>query len=123
MRSDAMKEQSKPLEFLVKSQRDPKLKVQVRNAVQKGGMVTAAEVMRIARAAGYSFTKEEFEQAVKASIAKRFAAGESGLATVINAADPPESSCAKGCLSYTTSWHPDPPAVGPATDPLPAKMK
>mgnify|MGYP003584014079 CR=1 FL=1 len=97
---------SAPLEFLRKAQEDPKLSAAVFAAVEKGGMATASEVMRIAKEAGYSFTKEEFERAVRRSISKRFLAGESSLATVVSAQDTPESSCAKGCLSYTTSWHP-----------------
>jgi hypothetical protein len=81
-------------------------------------MVTAEEVMRIAQNAGYSFTREEFETAVRNSIVERYRAGERGLASVVNVNRPPESSCAKGCLSYTTSWHPDPAIGGPFIDPI-----
>src|SRR5437764_14762362 len=97
---------SKPLEFLAKAQEDPKISDRVLAAVEKGGQVTAAEVLRIAHEAGFSFTKEEFEKAVRQSIEERFAAGEQALATSLKPRRPPESSCAKGCLSYTVSWHP-----------------
>jgi hypothetical protein len=97
---------------------DPELSKQILEAIGKGGMVTAEEVMKIATKSGYSFTREEFERAVRGSIIERFRAGEHGLASVVNVDDPPESSCAKGCLSYTTSWHPDPIIGGPAIDPI-----
>jgi hypothetical protein len=108
----------KALEFLNHSQIDRDLSQQILEAVRKGGMVTAEEVMGIATKAGYSFTREEFETAVRSSIIERYRAGEHGLASVVNVNDPPESSCAKGCLSYTTSWHPDPSIGGPAINPI-----
>jgi hypothetical protein len=55
---------------------------------------------------------------VRADIIRRYRAGEHGLASVVNVDDPPESSCAKGCLSYTVSYHPDPIIGGPAIDPI-----
>ena len=113
-----MKEKSQPLEFLKEAQINRELSKQVLEAIRKGGMVTAEEVMRIAKSAGYSFTREEFETAVRASIVERFRSGERGLASVVNVDDPPESSCAKGCLSYTTSYHPDPIIGGPVIDPI-----
>jgi len=113
-----MKTESGPLEFLATSQKDPKLAASILAAIEKGGMVTAREVMQVAKEAGYSFTREEFESAVHESIRKRFAAGQQGLAALVNADDPPESSCAKGCLSYTQSWCPDPGLIARATDPV-----
>jgi Nif11 domain len=101
-----MPKQSNPLEFLAKAQEDPKLSARVLKAVEKGGRLTAAEVVQIAKKAGFSFTRQAFEKAVRRSIEERFAAGERDLATMVNAKNPPESSCAKGCLSYTISWHP-----------------
>jgi hypothetical protein len=113
-----MKGHDQALEFLKHSQIDRDLSKQVLAAVQKGGLVTAEEVMRVAEKAGYSFTRAEFEAAVRSTIVERFRAGEHGLASVVNVNDPPESSCAKGCLSYTTSWHPDPVIGGPAINPV-----
>jgi nitrogen fixation uncharacterized protein len=113
-----MKGQSQVLEFLRHSQISRDLSKQVLDAIRKGGLVTAEEVMRIAKKAGYTFSREEFETTVRGTIVDRFRAGEHGLASVVNANDPPESSCAKGCLSYTTSWHPDPSIGGPAIDPI-----
>ncbi len=97
---------SSPLEFLKAAQEDPKLSARVLEAVEKGGMVTAEAVLKLAEEAGFTFTRYEFEEAVRRNIAERFAAGEEHLAGMVNAKDPPESSCASGCLSYTTSWHP-----------------
>jgi len=101
-----MAAKSKVMEFLDLSQKDPKLSRQVSKAVERGGMTTAEDVMRIAEAAGFSFTRDEFESEVRRNIEARYRAGEKGLAAVVNAKEPLESSCAKGCLSYTTSWHP-----------------
>jgi hypothetical protein len=100
---------SQPLEFLAKAQEDPKLSARVLAAVERGGKVTAEEVLQIAQEFGFSFTRSEFEKEVKRSYAERFAAGEKDLADVTGKRKPkgpPESSCAKGCLSYTKSWHP-----------------
>lgn len=113
-----MRGQSQALEFMRHSQVSRELSQRILKAVEKGGLVTAEEVMKIATEAGYSFTREEFEIAVRSSIVERFRAGEHALASVVNANDPPESSCAKGCLSYTYSWHPDPSIGGPAIDPI-----
>jgi predicted ribosomally synthesized peptide with nif11-like leader len=104
-----MKKQSKTLEFLEKAQKDPKLSARIEAAVERGGKLTGEEVLQIAQEFGYSFTRDEFEGEVRRNIAERFAAGEANLADVAGArkpAKPLESSCAKGCLSYTKSWHP-----------------
>jgi hypothetical protein len=78
--------------------------------MEKGALVTAEEIMKIARSAGFEFSKEEFESAVRRNMEERFASGEIGLADAVAAKKKPkpplESSCAKGCLSYTKSWHP-----------------
>jgi len=113
-----MTKQCEALEFLKHSQSNRELSKQILAAIEKGGLVTAQEVMRIAKKAGYSFSREEFEVAVRNSIVERFRAGEHGLASVVNVDDPPESSCAKGCLSYTVSYHPDPIIGGPAINPI-----
>ena len=99
---------SKPLEFIAHAQTDAKTSARVQAAIEKGSMVTAAEVLKIAKSAGFDFTREQFERAVKKSYAERFAAGDKSLADVVAKAKPrpPESSCARGCLSYTKSWHP-----------------
>jgi hypothetical protein len=98
-----------PLAFLAKAQKDAKLSARVQAAVERGNMVTAEEVLQIAKEFGYTFTRREFESAVKRSMEERFAAGDQSLADVAGRRKPkgpPESSCAKGCLSYTKSWHP-----------------
>ena len=102
---------SKPLEFLAQAQKNPKLSARVLAAVERGGKVTAEEVLQIAREFGYKFTKGQFEQAVRRDIAERFKAGDPSLTVGATKKPtpkpkPPESSCAKGCLSYTVSWHP-----------------
>jgi Nif11 domain len=101
---------SKPLQFLGKAQKDRKLSDRVLAAVERGGKVTAEEVMQIAKEFGFKFTRKQFEREVLRDMAARFSAGDESLADVVAAAKPkrkpPESSCAKGCLSYTKSWHP-----------------
>jgi Nif11 domain len=101
---------SKPLEFLAKARKDRKLSDRVLAAVERGGRVTRGEVLQIAQEFGFKFTRKEFERDVKRDMAERFAAGDESLADVAKRPrpkpKPPESSCAKGCLSYTKSWHP-----------------
>ena len=96
---------SAPLEFLSKAQEDPALSARLVAALEQGGKVTDDEVLRIAQASGFRFTADEFHTAVRRDIAERFAAGEKQLADVVNVKVPLESSCAKGCLSLTKSWH------------------
>ena len=73
-------------------------------------MVTADEVLQIAEEFGFKFSRAEFEREVKRSIDQRFAAGDLRLEPTVAAMKskprPPMSSCARGCLSYTVSWHP-----------------
>jgi Nif11 domain len=99
---------SKPLDFLAKAQKDSKLSARILAAVERGNMVTAEEVTQIAKEFGFSFSRAEFESAVKRDYARRFAAGETDLTDVLAKPKPrpPMSSCARGCLSYTKSWHP-----------------
>jgi hypothetical protein len=101
-------ERSKPLEFLEKANKDPKLSARIFSAVERGAKVTAEEVLQLAHEFGYSFTQGEFVEAVRRSITDRFAAGDEGSAELSakKKGDPPESSCAWGCLSYTKTWHP-----------------
>jgi nitrogen fixation uncharacterized protein len=101
--------QASPIEFLRQAQKDPKLSARVLAAVERGGKVTADEVLEIAREFGYSFSRAEFEREVKRDMAERFKAGDESLADVAGRRRPPRpplSSCARGCLSYTKSWHP-----------------
>jgi Nif11 domain len=97
-----------PIEFLARAQEDPKLSARVLAAVERGGRVTAEEVLEIAREFGYSFTRAEFEREVKRNMAERFKAGDESLADVMakRPTKPPQSSCARGCVSWTTNWHP-----------------
>ncbi len=101
-----MSQQSPSLEFLGKAQTDPKINAGVAAAMAKGAKVTMEHVLQLAREAGFSFTDQEFREAVKRSLKERFTAGETRLADVVNAASGPESACSYGCLSYTYSWHP-----------------
>jgi hypothetical protein len=97
-----------PIKFLDAANIDPDINQKVQHAMEKGALVTAEEIMKIARSAGFEFSKEEFESAVRRNMEERFASGEIGLADAVAAKKKPplESSCAKGCLSYTKSWHP-----------------
>lgn len=103
-----------PLDFLAAAQKDPKLSARVLAAVERGGRVTAEEVLEIAQEFGYSFSRSQFEREVQRDITRRFNEGDESLADVAAMIrrkpkpkpKPPESSCARGCLSYTVSWHP-----------------
>jgi Nif11 domain len=97
-----------PLEFLKHAQSDARTSAKVQAAIEKGARLTAAQVLKIAKTAGFKFTREQFERAVRRSYAQRFAAGDKSLADMVQRVRPrpPLSSCARGCLSYTKSWHP-----------------
>jgi hypothetical protein len=99
---------SKPLDFIEHAQTDAKTSARVQAAIEKGAAVTAAEVLKIAKSSGFEFTREQFERAVRKSYSDRFAAGDTSLSDVVTKLKPrpPLSSCARGCLSYTKSWHP-----------------
>lgn len=97
-----------PIKFLDAANTDPEINKKVEEAMEKGALVTVDELMKIAHHAGFEFSKEEFESAVRRNMEERFASGEVGLSDVVHKERrrPLESSCAKGCLSYTKSWHP-----------------
>jgi hypothetical protein len=103
-----MKDDS-PLDFLAKARTDRKLGDRVMAAVERGGRVTAEEILEIAHEFGYSFNRTTFERDVRQDMERRLAAGDTRLADVAGKKKPPRpplSSCARGCLSYTKSWHP-----------------
>ncbi len=100
-----------PLDFLAHAQSNAKLSARVEAAVVRGNAVMAGEVLEIAREFGYTFTRAEFERAVKQDIVRRFNEGDDSVADVAamikkKKPKPVPSSCADGCLSYTKSWHP-----------------
>jgi hypothetical protein len=106
-----MDKRSTTLRFLQEAQSDPKLGARVLLAVERGGRVTADEVMQIAREFGYTFTRAEFEREARRNFKERFSAGEQIVGEMAAKKKkpkpkPPQSSCAQGCLSYTVSWHP-----------------
>jgi len=103
MKKKKKKKSAKPLDFLAQAQADKKTSAAVQAAIEKGAIV-----LKIAKKAGFEFTREQFERAVKKSYAARFAAGDKSLSDVLANVRPrpPRSSCARGCLSYTKSWHP-----------------
>ena len=49
-----MKKSGKPLDFLSQAQSDKKTSAAVQAAIEKGAAVTAAEVLKIAKKAGFS---------------------------------------------------------------------
>jgi hypothetical protein len=101
---------SKPLQFLEKAETDPKLSARVDKAIERGGKVTAEEVLQIANEFGFSFTRKEFEKEMTRNMAERFDAGEAQLARPTKPKPKPkpplESTCAKGCLSWTINYCP-----------------
>ena len=95
-----MKKSSDPMAFLDKAKKDSRLSRRLTAALERGGQVTASEVLDIAQEFGYSFTRSQFEKAVKRDYVARFAAGDESLADVARAKPkprPPQSSCARGC--------------------------
>ena len=102
--------QKGPLDFLKASLEDKALGGKVHAAIERGGMLTAKEVMEIAKREGYSFSKEEFQEAVLRQYREKFEAGDASFEVFFgpNApADAPESSCQKGCISWTyNNYHP-----------------
>ncbi len=106
-----MPKKDTPLDFLAQAQTKGKLAARVEAAVVRGNQVTADEILEIAREFGYTFTRAQFESAVKKDITRRFNEGGEGLADVAamirtKNPKPVPSSCAAGCLSFTSSWHP-----------------
>lgn len=99
---------SDPLAFLDLVNMDPDLSQRVFDAITRGNLVSAEEIMGIAREAGFEFTREEFESASRANLKSRFTAGEVHLAEVVadGRKKPVPSSCASGCVSWTTNYHP-----------------
>jgi hypothetical protein len=103
-----------PLDFLARAHEDPKLAARVRAAIERGNRVMAEEVLEIAHEFGYSFSRRDFERDVKRDLKERLKGGEreevAGYMRFLQKAapDPPESSCAKGCLSWSVNYCPDP---------------
>src|ERR1700689_4841635 len=77
-----MKKSSDPMAFLARAKDDDKLSRRLIAALERGGQVTASEVLDIAQEFGFSFTRAEFEAAVKRDYVTRFAAGDQSLADV-----------------------------------------
>lgn len=96
------------IRFLDAANQDPELNKRIKAALERAALSSAEEIMKIASEAGYSFSRDDFEATVRTTMRERFAAGEIQLADAVSAGKkvPLESSCAKGCLSYTKSWHP-----------------
>jgi len=97
------------LDFLEKAQKDPKLSARVYKAVERGGKTTAQEVLEIASEFGFSFTLSEFQKEARRDIENRFAAGDQTLEAAVKPKSrkrPPESACARGCLSWTVNYCP-----------------
>ena len=100
---------SKPLQFLEKAETDPKLSARVIKAIERGGKVTAEEVVQIANEFGFSFTQKEFEKEVERNIGERFGGGEEELARAAKpkpVPKPPLSTCARKCLSWSKTYCP-----------------
>ena len=99
-----------PLDFIKTSLEDQALGRKIHEAIERGGMLTANAVMEIAAREGYSFSREEFQEAVLQQYREKFEAGDTSFEVFFGpnaAADPPESSCQKGCISWTyNNYHP-----------------
>ena len=106
----SQRKKSKPLQFLAKAETDPKLAARVFAALERGGKVTAEEIVQIANEFGFSFTQKEFEKEITRNFADRFDAGEDEVALAAKPKPkppkPPLSSCSRGCLSWTKTYCP-----------------
>jgi nitrogen fixation uncharacterized protein len=101
---------SRTMEFLAKAQKDRKLGARLLAALERGGTVTAGEVLQIAKEFGYSLTRAQFEREALRDLERRFEQGETDLGIILGKGmkprpKPPQSSCAKGCLSWTVNYH------------------
>ena len=106
-----MPKESTALRFLQDAESDPVLSARVLRALERGGRVTAEEIMEIAKEFGYSFSRTQFESDVRNSFKDRLAPGEQIITELARKKGkpkpkPPDSSCAKGCVSWTTNYHP-----------------
>jgi hypothetical protein len=103
-----MDKSSSPLEFLQAAETDSKLGQRVLKAVERGGRTTAEEVMEIAAEFGYTFSRREFEAAARSASEAKFSERSAALKPKPKPKPkPPESSCAKGCLSYSVNYCPE----------------
>src|SRR5262245_61135180 len=90
-------------EFWQKAQQDPALRQQLEPLKTDDKAAPTAGVVRIAAAAGFAFTAEEYEVAVRQCLAQRHAAGElaSDQLDIVaggQAIVPPRSvRCSAGC--------------------------
>jgi predicted ribosomally synthesized peptide with nif11-like leader len=100
-----MHKQSSPSQFLTRAETDPQLSARVAEAIEHGGNVTMDAVLRIADEAGFSFTREEFQEASKRRMEQRFSVGEVS-AELSSKKRAPMSACSRGFLSWTISYCP-----------------
>jgi predicted ribosomally synthesized peptide with nif11-like leader len=87
-------------DFWQKAQTDPLLRQQLQGARTDDNARSNAAVAKIAAAAGFSFTAEEYDATLKEELARRFAAGELSQEELGQVA----GGCYKAsCLEYSTS--------------------
>ena len=101
-----MSQQSGAQEFIAKSKTDPDISSRIMEIFTTHGSAAAKEILQLATDHGFSFSQSELEETVRGQTAKQM--GEEAKTKVVPEARPrpPMSSCARGCLSYTHSWHP-----------------
>jgi hypothetical protein len=103
---------SQALKFLEKAEKDPKIRNRVIAAMERGGNVTADEVVQIANEFGFKITRSQLQKDAKSRMSERFDAGDANVQAVARTKPttappkPPMSSCASGCLSWTKSYCP-----------------
>jgi hypothetical protein len=106
-----MPQQSGVQEFIAKSKSDPKMSSRIMEIFATHGSAAAKEILQLATDHGFSFSQSELEETVRGQTAKQMG-GEAQAQNLpgerLTISRPPMSSCARGCLSYTHSWHPEP---------------
>ena len=102
-----MESTGEPRRFIERVQKDDDLKKQLLEAFELGSEASLGRIVEVAARSGFEFSADDFRATMRQILRARFEAGELDLEELVTAKDPPESSCASGCLSYTKSWHPD----------------
>ena len=85
--------------FWTKAQQDARLKMKLAAIQEKERQVTIAAVVKLAAEAGFAFTAQEYDAAVKEELAKQHSAGELNERELEQIAGG-VNSCARGACSW-----------------------
>jgi hypothetical protein len=97
-----VEQKSEVLDFLTKTREDSQLTKALLEIISKHGNAQQSEIIALAHKHGYTFTDSQFRDVMLKEAGDKFAARRLHIPIV----NPPESSCAFGCISWTRNWHP-----------------